>query len=106
MSFGILKELFLKEHAIKILYNEQFYHVIPASEHTYTVFEKRQHIPWGYVDEHTAALNWLGPTLLFTKENGVYVYQSNYVLASEKHYGHAQEIHVQGNDINQGTKEK
>lgn len=106
MSFGILKELFLKEHAIKILYNEQFYHVIPASEHTYTVFEKRQHIPWGYVDEHTAALNWLGPTLLFTKENGVYVYQSNYVLASEKHYGHAQEIHVQGNEINQGTKEK
>lgn len=58
------------------------------------------------MDEHTAALNWLGPTLLFTKENGVYVYQSNYVLANQSHYGNAKEIKVKGNDINQGTKEK
>lgn len=106
MSFGILKDLFLKEHAIKILYNDDIYHVFPSSGHTYTVFERRQHMPWGYIDEHTAALNWLGPTFLFTNQNGLYVFQGNYVLAGEKHYGPAKEIKVQGNTDFEGAKRK
>lgn len=106
MSFGVLKELFLKEHAFKILYNEELYHVIPSGEHTFTIFEKRQHVPWGYVDEHTAGLNWLGPTLRFEEDHGVYIYRGNYVLANQNHYGNAIEIKVQGNDDTKGAKKK
>lgn len=107
MSFGILKELFLKEHAVKILYNEELYHVIPSGRHTFTVFEKRQHVPWGYVDEHTAALNWLGPTLLFEEDHGIYIHRGNYVLANQSHYGNAKEIKVKGNeDTKKGAEKK
>lgn len=103
MSFGILKELYLQQHSIQVSYNNVLYHIFPKIGHTFTVYENKQHIPWGYIDEHTAALNWLGPTLLFTYDNGRYVYESNYVLAKQKHYGRAKEIKVQGNEDVKGV---